>query len=44
MGKYPGIKLKFQHGNAEEFGKSYTGSAKAKQNRRKAMILAKQNR
>lgn len=43
MGKYPGIKLKIEHGNAEEFGKFYTGSAKAKQNRRNAKMMAKRS-
>lgn len=44
MSKYPGIKTKFEPGNAGEFGKYYTGSAKAKQNHRKAKIMAKRNR
>jgi hypothetical protein len=43
MGKYPGVKLKMQHGNAGEFGKYYTGSAKAKQNHRKAKMMAKRS-
>ena len=41
MGKYPGIKISFEHGNAGEFGKHYTGSAQAKQNHRKAKMMAK---
>jgi hypothetical protein len=43
MGKYPGVKLKMEHGNAGEFGKFYTGSAKAKQNHRKAKMMAKRS-
>ena len=43
MGKYPGSKLKIEHGNAGEFGKFYTGSAKAKQNHRKAKMMAKRS-
>ena len=43
MGKYPGVKLKMEHGNAGEFGKYYTGSAKAKQNHRKAKMMAKRS-
>jgi hypothetical protein len=43
MGKYPGIKFTFEHGKAGEFGKFYTGSAKAKQNRRKAKMMAKRS-
>ena len=43
MGKYPGAKLKMEHGNAGEFGKYYTGSAKAKQNHRKAKMMAKRS-
>ena len=43
MGKYPGAKLKWEHGNAGEFGKMYTGSAKAKQNHRKAKMMAKRS-
>jgi len=41
MGKYPGVKLKMEHGNAGEFGKYYTGSAK--QNHRKAKMMAKRS-
>ena len=41
MGKYPGSKLKIEHGNAGDFGKFYTGSNKAKQNQRKRKQLAK---
>ena len=41
MGKYPGLKLTFGHGNAGEFGKYYTGSAKAKQNKIKNKKPAK---
>ena len=43
MGKYPGVKLKMEHGNAGEFVKYYTGSAKAKQNHRKAKMMAKRS-
>jgi len=43
MGKYPGSKLKIEHGNAGEFGKFYAGSAKAKQNHRKAKMMAKRS-
>ena len=43
MGKYPGLKLKREHGNADEFGKLYTGSAKAKQYHRKAKRMAKRS-
>lgn len=43
MGKYPGVKLKMEHGNAGEFGKYYTGSAKAKQNHHKAKMMAKRS-
>jgi hypothetical protein len=43
MSKYPGSKLKIEHGNAGEFGKYYTGSAKAKQNHHKAKMMAKRS-
>jgi hypothetical protein len=43
MGKYPGIKLLIVYGNAGEFGKLYTGSAKAKQNHRKGKMMAKRS-
>ena len=43
MSKYPGAKTKICHGNAGEFGKYYTGSQKAKQNHRKAKMMAKRN-
>ena len=35
MAKYPGIRIKFCHGDADGFGKLYTGSSKAKQMKRK---------
>ncbi len=44
MKKYPGIKFTFEHGNAGNFGQYYTGSAKAKQNKRNAKIMAKRNK
>lgn len=44
MSKYPGMKTKIEYGKAENFGKYYTGSALAKQNRRKAKMMAKQQK
>jgi len=44
MAKYPGGKTRFCDGNADEFGKYYTGSQKAKQNQRKRKQLMKQKK
>ena len=39
MGKYPGIKLNIEHGNAGEFGQMYSGSKKQRQMKRKRNSL-----
>lgn len=41
MGKYPGLRLKIEHGNAADFGKYYTGSNKYKKNQRKRKMIEK---
>jgi hypothetical protein len=40
MAKYPGLRP-FYSGNADDFGKYYSGSTKAKQIQRKSKLLRK---
>ena len=42
MAKYIGSRFKMLHGNADEFGKYYNGSIKARQAKRMHKKLAKQ--
>ena len=44
MAKYPGSKMGVEYGNADEFGKFYTGSARAKHNQLKNKKLKKQSK